>query len=413
MAGNPRVRITPQLIRVSDDCHLWADNYERPVMEVFAVQEDIATQIVDQLGLTLLESNRTALASRPTANSRAYDYYLRGISGIRRLDWSLPTLSAAAAYLDSAVMTDTSFALAYAFRSRAYTLLSFISASPAFRTIARKSFEKALQLQPNLSYGHMAAGIYYNLVEDNYERALIELNRATLELHNDADLVANIAFVQFRQGKFEEASANFEKAVEFDPLNPAVYASRSEFFRFNRMYAEAEQSINRAIALDPRRADYYIEKVVGLVSRYGDWNRVREIVREALANADTLQFIYLITSLSEYSHGLSVDSLFAGTGVDFKVMVGRIRSEYRSKLAIDLYYCILAGWYSHTGNASLASMYRDSARTSLETRLQSKPDDWQRVSMLSVLLLYMGSCPQAVDMGIRAKELLSIAKCHW
>jgi serine/threonine protein kinase/tetratricopeptide (TPR) repeat protein len=411
--GKPRVRITPQLIRVSDDRHLWADNYERPVMEVFAVQEDIATQIVDQLGLTLLESNRTALASRPTANSRAYDYYLRGIIGVRRLDWSLPTLSSAAANLDSAVMIDPSFALAHAVRSRAYAQLAFISASPAFRTVARESFERALKLQPNLSYGHMAAGIYYNLVEDDYERSLTELNQATSELRNDADLIANIAFAQFRQGRFEEALANFAKAVELDPLNPTVHASRSEFLRFNRMYAEAEESIDRAIALDPKRPDYYVEKVLGLVSRYGSWNRVREIVREALANVDTVEFAYLLMSVSGYSHGFSLDSLFAGTGVDFKAMAGRIRSEYRPKLVIDLYYCVLVVWYSYTGNAALTSVYIDSARASLEKRLQSKPDDWQRTSMLSVLFLYMGSCPRAVDMGLRAKELLSIAKCHW
>jgi tetratricopeptide (TPR) repeat protein len=259
----------------------------------------------------------------------------------------------------------------------------------------------------------MAAGIYYNLVEDNYDRALTELSRATSELRNDADLIANIAFVQFRQGKFAEASENFQKAVEFDPLNPTVHASRSEFFRFSRMYEEAEQSVNRAIALDPKRADYYLEKLLGYVSRYGDWKPVRQVVREALGNADTLDFVYRLKSLSGYSNGLSVDSLFAGSGVDFNVMAGRFRSEYRPKLAIDLYYCILADWYSYTGNATLTSVYFDSARTSVEKRLQSMPDDWQRVSMLSVLLSFSGPCPRAVEMGIRAKELLSIAKCHW
>lgn len=412
-AGKSRVRITPQLIRVSDDRHLWADNYEREMMEVFAVQEDIATQIVDQLGLTLLESNRAALATRPTADSKAYDYYLKGISGVRRLDWSLQTATVAAANLDSAVMVDPGFALAYAARSRAYTLLTFISASPTYKTIARESFQKALELQPNLSYGHLAAGIYYNLAEDDYDRALTELNLAMYELHNDADLIASIAFVQFRQGKFADASENYRKAAEFDPLNPTVHASRSEFFRFNRMYEEAEQSINRAISLDPKRADYYFAKLLGYVSEYGEWKPVRQVVREALTNADTLEFAYLLMSYSGYSNGLCMDSLFAGTGVDLKAMVGRIRSEYRSKLALDMYYCILTGWYSYIGDINLRSLYADSARASLETWLQRASDDWQRVSMLSVLFLGMGWCEQAVDQGIRAKELLSIAKCHW
>jgi serine/threonine protein kinase len=92
VGGQPRVRITPQLIRVSDDRHVWADNYERELMEVFAVQADIAAQIVKQLGLTLLDSDRNELASRPTEDSRAYDYYLRGINGLRRADWPWPSI---------------------------------------------------------------------------------------------------------------------------------------------------------------------------------------------------------------------------------------------------------------------------------------------------------------------------------
>lgn len=414
--GSPRVRITPQLIRVSDDRHLWADNYEREMMEVFAVQADIAAQIVDQLGLTLVESDRTALASRPTANSRAYDYYLRGIIGVRRLDWSLPTLSIAAANLDSAVMIDPSFALAYAVRSRAYTLLAFISASPAFRTVARESFEKALQLQPNLSYGHMAAGIYYNLEETDYDKALTELNRAVSELHNDADLIGNIAFVQFRQGKFDEASENYRKAAELDPLNPAVHRSRSELFRFKRMFAEAEQSIDRAIALDPQRADFYLEKLIGNVSRYGDWSRGRKVVHEALGTVDTLEFIsnlIISPSTGGYMSGLSLDSLFAETGIDLRAMQRRFRSECRQETDIELYYCREASWLRSIGNKTLAAIYLDSARILVEKQLQGMPNDWMLLIVLGNILADQGLCTRAVDMGIRAKELLSIGKCHW
>jgi len=411
--GQTRVRITPQLIRVSDDRHMWADNYEREMMEVFAVQEDIATKIVNQLGLTLLESNRKALAARPTTNSKAYDYYLKGISGVRRLDWSLPALTAAAANLDSAVIIDPTFALAYAVRSRAYTILNFVSPSVTRLTIARESFERALQIDPNLSYGHMAAGIFYNLTETNYDSAMAELSQASSELHNDADLVTNIALVQWRQGKFDESDENFQKATELDPLNPALYSWRSQFFRFRRMYVDAEQSVDRAIALDPKRPEFYAEKLWGYNSRYGDWRKNREVVQEALSHVDTLDFVWAILPTIVAVNGLPLDSLFAGHSVLFRPLFDRFRKEYRLKMGIDWFYASLAQGYSAAGDAALTSAYLDSARLALEKQLKIVPDNAFSISSLGILLANMGLCKQAVQLGVRGKELLSIAKCHW
>jgi len=414
VGGQTKVRITPQLIRVSDDRHMWADNYERELMEVFAVQEDIATKIVDQLGLTLLESNRKVLASCPTTNSKAYDYYLKGISGVRSDYWALPELTAAAANLDSAVMVDPSFALAYAVRSRAYTLLDFIVPSTVvYRKIARESFEKALQLQPNLSYGHMAAGIYYNLTETDYDQAMTELNLAFSELHSDADLVSNIAFVHFRQGRFDEATESFRKATELDPLNPAIHSWCSQFFRFRRMFSEAEQSIDRAIALDPKRPYSYLEKLWGYISRYGDWNKNREVVQEALSHVDTLEFVQILLPWVAYTDGLSLDSLFAGRTLRYNSFFDRFREKYRKEMEADMFYRSLAHGYRDAGNAVLTAVYFDSARMAIEKQLKIVPDNPYLASALGSVLAYLGSCKHAVELGIRGKELLSIAKCHW
>jgi|GEM_PF-7044578 len=381
-------------------------------MEVFAVQEDIATKIVDQLGLTLLESNRKVLASRPTTNSKAYDYYLKGIRGVRRDYWALPELTAAAANLDSAVMIDPSFALAYAFRSRAYTLLAFASPSAVYPKIARESFEKALQLQPDLSYGHMAAGIFFNLTETDYDRAMTELNLAFSELHSDADLVANIAFVHFRQGRFDEADESFSKAAELDPLNPAIHAWRSQFFRFRRMFSEAEQSVDRAISLDPKRPYYYLEKLWGYNSHYGDWNKNREVVREALSHVDTLEFVWTILPSIVSVNGLPLDSLFAGHTLH-SAFFDRFRKEYRQKTDAYLFYQSLAQGYREAGNAALTAVYFDSARMGTEKQLQKVPDNPYLTSGLGIVMAYLGMCEEAVELGIRGKELLSIAKCHW
>jgi TolB-like protein len=77
--GMGRVRVTPQLIRVSDDIHFWSERYDREIEDIFMVQSEIAEQIIKQLDLTVLEPEREALLARPTDNIEAYDYYLRGL----------------------------------------------------------------------------------------------------------------------------------------------------------------------------------------------------------------------------------------------------------------------------------------------------------------------------------------------
>jgi tetratricopeptide (TPR) repeat protein len=325
---------------------------------------------------------------------------------VRRLDWSLPALIAASANLDSAVMIDPSFALAYAVKSRANTMLAWVDPSGNYQKIARESFEKALKIQPNLSYGHMAAGIFYNLTETDYDSAMTELDRATSELHNDADLVTNIALVEWRQGKFDEADENFRKAVDLDPLNPSVHSWRSQFFRFRRMFADAEQSINRAIALDPKRGDFYVEKLAGYVSRYGDWNKNREVVREALSQIDTLEFVRAVG-------GGTLDSLLGGHLLKDGVFINRYREDSRKKLDAISFYQSLAIMYRDAGNAALTTVYLDSTRSTVEQRLKVVPNDALLSSALGGVLAYLGSCTKAVEFGIRGKELLSIAKCHW
>jgi TolB-like protein len=415
--GQAKVRITPQLIRVSDDRHLWADNYERELMEVFAVQEDIAAQIVNQLDLKLLESDRGEPEVAPTTNSRAYDYYLKGISSVRRTDWSLPALIAAAANLDSAVMLDPSFALAYAYRSRAYASLDWVSPSVSWRNTARESFEKALKLDPTLPYGHLAAGYYYNLTETDYDLAMTELNQAYSELHGDADLITNIALVQFRQGRFDEADNNFRIASELDPLNPAVHWWRCDFYRFERKFAEATQSIERAIALDPSRIEFYGEKLVANIEQYGDWRKARAVMQEALKNIDTLTiFSAIITSLGSTAGpalNLSVDSLFADNPLSYTTLLDRFQKENRQKMSNDIYFLGLAQGYGYAGNKALRNAYLDSARIALQNHLKAVPDQPILTSTLAAVLAFLGSCQEAVPLGIRGKELLSIAKCHW
>ncbi len=424
--GRSKVRITPRLIRVSDDRNMWADNYEREILEVFAVQEDIATKIAAQLDLTLLASDRKELAVRPTQDSRAYDYYLKGMNELTR-EFQGNTFIAAA-NLDSAVMLDSTFALAYAGRSRAHTALGFGDPKGEHAKIARESFVRALQLQPDLSHGHLAAGMYYNLIEEDYDKSLASLDLAVSELNGDAEVLSSIGMVQWRKGMIDEPNENFRKACELDPLNSAVHARQSGFFSYRRMYAEAEQSINRAIGLEPKVAGYYGNKFGIIVNRYGNLARCREVITEALKHVDTLDLVGLIMPDLSVQGGFNLDSLLgfrpqwyehmADSGLTMhRLYLDSLREVNSPELALDSqnYY---SPWsaselYRAAGNATLAKVYLDSATAAARIYVRKIPTDFHAASALGLLLAQSGSCKEAIEYGNRGKDLLSLDKCHW
>ncbi|MDH3890465.1 MAG: tetratricopeptide repeat-containing serine/threonine-protein kinase [candidate division Zixibacteria bacterium] len=386
-----KVRITPQLIQVSDDRHLWASNYERTLMEVFAVQADIAEKIVDQLGLTLLESDRQNLASIPTDNPEAYKFYLQALQHVRRSTGYSDSKGAQTA-LDSAVILDSSFALAHALRSESYTNVAGGLPETENGKTALEAAERALELQPGLSQGHLALGRYYYFVAADNEKALEHFSRAKSELYNDPELLNAISNVQIEQNYLEEALVNRSKAADLDPLNPRRHSNLARVLRSLRRFSEAEQSINRAIALNPEAQYYYESKIEGLIAQYGDIERIKPVVNEALEYCDTSKFVIKNSAWTRFIPDLKTDSVIAGF---FQMEV-----EDTSK----------GGMFPELSSYGLGHL----------DMLENKPeearkraggfdgtfDGWQ-----GLLLSFAGDCEQAIEAGLRDKELVETTDC--
>ena len=401
--GQAKVRITPQLIRVSDDRHLWADNYERELMEVFDVQADIALQIVDQLGVTLLDHERQDLASQPTHNAQAYEYYLRGVASLKRFEYRQEMARNTIASFDSAIALDPSFALAYAFKSVAHSRYYFneFENFPAHGELARQAAGKALELSPGLSYAHLAMGQYFNFVRREYDRALDEFSKAQSELHNNSDLLQAIALVQMRQGRFREAQENYRRAAEFDPLSAGKHASLAWCLLMTKDYDEAERSIDRAIMLDPKNPDHYADKVKLYASRTGDKAQMRAVLQEAYEHVDPSDL---------FSPGLW-DFDLRGEVLD-SLIVGYIERYRDSESPLALYGNITMA-YLTAGNTERAATYADSARQILIPMLETTPDNADLHAALGMSLACLGDYDDAVKEGRKARELLSVDDCHW
>ncbi|MHC4174725.1 MAG: protein kinase domain-containing protein [Planctomycetota bacterium] len=170
--GPSRVRVTPQLIRVPDDTHLWSDRYDAVLADIFQVQSDIAEQVAQALDITLLEPERRVLASRPTENMEAYDYYLQGNNYWYRqwLGYSKREVMVNSVEMYAkAVELDPNFALAWARLARVnLRSYAFWRTDPAPERLeqAQRSLDHALALDPGHPEVILAHGYYYYWTED-------------------------------------------------------------------------------------------------------------------------------------------------------------------------------------------------------------------------------------------------------
>jgi len=174
--GNGRVRVTPQLIRVSDDTHLWSDSYNRALEDIFTVQSEIAEQVAKQLDIVVLEPERKALYAKPTDNLEAYDLLLRakehfGLGMINRITGEL---NQAVELLKKAIELDPDFTFAFIglahIHAQAYH--SGIDRTEERKAKARDAVDKVLELEPDLPEAQLALGQYYYYVIQDFERTI-------------------------------------------------------------------------------------------------------------------------------------------------------------------------------------------------------------------------------------------------
>jgi serine/threonine-protein kinase len=242
--GPTRVRVTPELIRVSDDVYLWSERYDRTLEEIFAVQSAVAEEVIDRVGVQLLSGERTAIEARPTENLDAYEAYLRGLNRRFDPDYSESNFRMAAQMFERAIQLDPEFALAHAQLSVVHSRLFWEKYDPTNKRLAqaRKAAERALELDPSSPHAHIAMGFYHYYGHRDYELALDEFRTAEILLPSDAEVHYKIGSVLRRQSRFEEAVSEYKKAIELNPRYALIHDELGLIYVFLRRYEEAEHS---------------------------------------------------------------------------------------------------------------------------------------------------------------------------
>jgi len=196
--GN-RVRVSVQLINANDDEHIWAEDYDRDLTDVFAIQTDLAQKIASSLQAKLSPNEKERLDRQPTQNPDAYLLFIQAHDYANRPDYFRDELLKAEELFEKAIKLDPKFAAAFAGLSRVQNSMYHESdPTPDRREKARRNADEALRLQPNLPEGHLALGFSYYYGDRDYARALAEFEIAKRDLPNQSEAYFAIGAIQRR-----------------------------------------------------------------------------------------------------------------------------------------------------------------------------------------------------------------------
>ncbi|HEU5245984.1 MAG TPA: hypothetical protein VFU09_02730 [Candidatus Udaeobacter sp.] len=243
------VRVNVQLIKAADDSHIWADTFDRKLTDIFSVESEIAKGIADQLRAKLSPQEKARVEERPTGNTEAYVFGLRATQILQNPDSVLDDYKAAEQLYMHAIYLDPNFALAHArLASTRAAIFHYYEPTESWRTKARTEAEAALNLQPNLPEAHFALGQSIYWMDQDYDRALEQLDIASRLSPGNVDTRRLIAAIKRRQGKWEESLKAYEKLA-------TIHANLGWLYVFMGRKDDAIREGRRAVELKPESKD--------------------------------------------------------------------------------------------------------------------------------------------------------------
>jgi TolB-like protein len=406
-AGN-RVRVSAQLIDARIDTHLWAENYHRPLDDVFAIQSEIAKAVADQLQAKLSPAEKSAIEQPPTTDLVAYDRYLRGKKSLAQTTFDARMIEHARQaihLLDQAVAHDAAFYLAYCQLARGHDMLYFLGAdhTPARVAQARQAVEKALSLAPERSEAHLAAAWVSYHCELDYKTALAELAIARRGLPNDSAIPELAGTVARRQGQWEDSVQNMERAAELDPRNVWLLQQTSSTYYFLRRYVDMAGALDRAVAASPSDANSRVARALADLEWRGETEPARQAIHCVVAedpgavDAIAEQWFYLALCRRDPTETARALASIAPEGT-VPVNV-RMPKNFCEGLAART-----------RGDASAAEAAFALARAEMAKLVDEQPEYAEALSVLGMSEAGLGNKHDAVQHSRWAAELFPVTK---
>jgi TolB-like protein/Flp pilus assembly protein TadD len=402
-----RVRITPQLIEVDNDFHVWAENYERAMTQIFDVQSDIATQIASALNVALVGEPDV---SHPTDNLDAYAYFLRGMEYLGSDYWnSAGDALTAISLFEKAIALDSNFAEPFAGIGVAISGPLWNSGSGNMDLLAKAddATERALILAPELPLSHSAKGLYHLWVEQDYDLALQEFTRARQLGGDNGQVLLDIAMVQMRQGRWSEAVRNLVDAAAHDPRSVNILGTLSDLYWILHRFDDAIRTNERALTVAPDQPGLYGRRAHLLLGASGDTARAGQVIRDGVSRLNSLR--PLTPYEGEFPFHLWRYQFVEVTPAKVRASFAEILT--RSDLENELFG--LAQVYHSQGQRDSALIHHDSLITLLREDVQKAPDDFHYKMNLGISCLMAGYHEEALRYARLGMEDMPISSCHW
>jgi TolB-like protein/Flp pilus assembly protein TadD len=404
-----RVRISPQLIQVADDAHVWGDRFDRTAADVFAIESEVGEAVARAAGLRLVPREEAALKATSTKDMEAFDLYLRGLAIASRSQTKRDQEEALSLF-GAAVARDPSFSQALAMLARTHLFIHFLKldASPEHVERAKDAVAKLEALGPDLAETHVARAYLDYWALFDLPNARDEFQAALTQQPSNADAVLGLAYVLRRQGLWEQAASQMSKLVELDPRNPTVLFQYGNTCMLLRRYDQAERLWKSSAVLYPQSGNAWGRRAWLQVLAKGDVRAARAV----LADART------VGALVDDSDWLALASFRVALATkDYDAALELLGAPGRTAFSNNFVYlpaALLRGEVlTLTGHAQDARAAFEAARRDLAERAAASPDDARYQGALGFACAGLGLAEEALKAARRGVELMPATKDSW
>jgi TolB-like protein/Flp pilus assembly protein TadD len=400
------LRLNAQLIDTRTDTHVWAEEYDRDLNDLFAIQSEIAQKVAQHLHAKLSASERASVEEAPTQDLVAYDFYVRAVSMIYAAQVPFAvgvperTLSEAVDLLNKAVARDPNFFLAYCQLAFAHDL---IGNAPARLALAKSAIDSAFQLRPDAGEAHLALAWHLYWGYSDYDRARAELALTQQSLPNNPRVYELAGSMDRSQRRWFDATHNLERACELDPRNLPYLINLGSLYLWLHDYDQHAQVMDRIVALHPERRSGRIIRASVEVHRRADTGPWRAAIEKILTNEP----------------GSEQDPFVAGQRYTLALYDRDWDTADRAAALLSQKNSLDPGWsFPHLGRdfwEGLAARLKGDetsaraafmrARAQQEEEIRSYPDNTGLLSELGLIDAGLGRKEEALSEGRRAMEL--------
>src|SRR5213595_3634242 len=415
-----RIHLNAKLIDTRSDTHVWAEEYNRDLADVFAIQTEIAQKIANQLHAKISAREKVAMEERPTRDLVAYDLYIRAAALIDQAAYApeqerWKDYFQAVELLNQAIARDPAFLLAYCRLAEAHDELYFQRPVAAFSAtaashlaLAKAAINSAFLLKPDSADAHLALAMHLYHGYFDYDHARDELAIAGRTLPNNARIFEWTGYIDRRQNRWHDAVRNFERAIELDPRNVRILTGAAVTYDVMRDYGQARETSDRLITLEPNNIHARVLRARIDFDERADTRPLHAIIEKILrddpASAGNLVGWRFYVAL--YEHDIASADRALAPLTENKYTTFRVRTDamYFSRAYAEGLLARIKG------DAAEARAAFTAARAQQEEAVRARPDDGPTFCLLGLSDAGLGRKEEALREGRRALELTPVAK---